>query len=68
MSNDKTPLAGADRRPVKVIVEQPEDAARNQAAKVEVVALAIDENFDAGGDPYNRTGQFMALKVDQGES
>ncbi|MEM8817378.1 MAG: hypothetical protein AAGE85_16255 [Pseudomonadota bacterium] len=68
MSSEKAPRSGADGRPVKVIVEQPEDAARNQAAKVEVVALAIDENFDAGGDPYNRTGQFMALKVDEGES
>ena len=29
---------------------------------VEVKSLSVDENFDSGGDPYNRTGQFAVLK------
>ena len=61
MSNDDRRQADDSERPVKVIVEQPADAAR--AAKVEVVSLSIDEHFDAGGDPYNRTGSFVALQL-----
>lgn len=29
---------------------------------VEIKSLTLDENFDPGGDPYNRTGQFAVLK------
>lgn len=29
---------------------------------VEVKSLTVDEGFDPGGDPYNRTGQFAVLK------
>lgn len=29
---------------------------------IEVKSLTVDEGFDPGGDPYNRTGQFAILK------
>lgn len=29
---------------------------------VEVKSLTLDDNFDVGSDPYNRTGQFAVLK------
>ncbi len=61
MSNEERPEAKNSEQPIKVIVEQPAEAAR--AAKVEVVSLSIDEHFDAGGDPYNRTGSFVALEL-----
>ncbi len=67
MSTDK---AGTDKpaeEPIKVIVEQTEDPAKNRSAKVEVLSLSIDENFDLGGDPYNRTGQFVALELKEDE-
>jgi len=71
MSNDERsqtddPQAEDQGQPIKVIVEQPAQAAR--AAKVEVVSLSIDEHFDAGGDPYNRTGNFVALELKDAEN
>ena len=63
MSADKTNAGRPKPAPIKVIVEQTEDTAKNRAAKVEVLSLSIDENFDLGGDPYNRTGQFVALEI-----
>ena len=63
MSADKTNAGSPDPAPIKVIVEQTEDPAQNRTARVEVVSLSIDEDFDLGGDPYNRTGQFVALEV-----
>jgi hypothetical protein len=29
---------------------------------VEVVSLEIADEFDSGGDPYNRTGSFCVIK------
>ena len=71
MSNEERPEAENPRaedkdQPIKVIVEQPAQAAH--AAKVEVVSLSIDEHFDAGGDPYNRTGSFVALALKDTEN
>ena len=34
---------------------------------VKLVALEIDEDFDVGGDPYNRTGSHCIIKVDHDE-
>ena len=66
MSNDERPRAEDSEQPIKVIVEQPANAVH--AAKVEVVSLSIDEHFDAGGDPYNRTGSFIALELKDAEN
>lgn len=68
MASDKPGTDAASGRPIKVIVEQPADATANRSARVDVVSLSIDEDFDLGSDPYNRTGQFMALKERDGES
>ena len=68
MSNEKPETDAAAERPIKVIVEQPADAAANRGARVDVVSLSIDEDFDPGCDPYNRTGEFMALKERDNES
>ena len=67
MSTDKANTDGAGKKPIKVIVEQTEDPAKNRSAKVEVLSLSIDEDFDLGGDPYNRTGQFVALELREEE-
>jgi hypothetical protein len=32
---------------------------------VDLKSLSVDEDFDIGGDPYNSTGQFAALKASQ---
>ena len=68
MSREKPESDTASERPIKVIVEQRADATANRGARVDVVSLSIDEDFDPGSDPYNRTGQFMALKERDGES
>lgn len=60
--SDKANAGSPDPAPIKIIVEQTKDPATNRSAKVEVVSLSIDEDFDLGGDPYNRTGQFVALE------
>ena len=62
MSSDKPESDAITDRLIKVIVERPADATANRAARADVVSLSIDENFDLGCDPYNRTGQFMAVK------
>lgn len=33
------------------------------ASDVEIVSLQIEEDPDAGGDPYNRTGSFVVIKT-----
>ena len=68
MSGEKPETDAAAERPIKVIVERRADPTANRSARVEVVSLAIDEDFDLGCDPYNRTGQFMALKQRDGGS
>ena len=67
MSNEKPEADAAAERPIKVIVEQRADPTANRSARVEVVSLAIDDDFDLGCDPYNRTGQFMALAERDGD-
>ena len=67
MSSEKPETDAAAERPIKLIVERRADPAVNCSARVEVVSLAIDEDFDLGCDPYNRTGQFMALRERDGE-
>ena len=32
---------------------------------IEVKSLTVDDDFDLGGDPYNSTGQFVALQVNK---
>ncbi len=32
----------------------------------EIDELAIDENFTAGGDPYNTTGRHVIIKLNDG--
>jgi hypothetical protein len=32
---------------------------------VEVTSLSVDDDFDLGGDPYNSTGQFVALQANK---
>jgi len=66
MASEKPEADAADERPIKVIVEQRADETANRGARVEVVSLSIDDDFDLGSDPYNRTGQFMALKERDG--
>ena len=34
---------------------------------VKLLALEIDEDFDLGSDPYNRTGSHCVIKLDRDE-
>ena len=58
-------------------VTKTEEARRNQllprsmqdpvevktASEVEVMSLEIEDDFDAGSDPYNRTGSFVVIEI-----
>lgn len=56
MSSEKTTAGSAPLAP----------AVRGEVAKdVKVVSLAIDENDDFGGDPYNHTGSHCVLEFDE---
>ncbi len=65
MSSEKYETPEGNDKRIRVIVETHDDPATDTAAKVEVLSLSIDEDFDLGGDPYNRTGQFVALELDE---
>jgi len=42
---------------------EPNDASQaGRGQGIEILALNIANEFDAGGDPYNRTGSFCIVK------
>ena len=42
---------------------EPNDASQaGRGQGIEILALNIADEFDAGGDPYNRTGSFCIVK------
>ena len=42
---------------------EPNDASQaGRGQGIEILALDIADEFDAGGDPYNRTGSFCIVK------
>ena len=54
--------ADAGKSPVKVETAPPSNAQLLDSEVNEVDELAIDENFSAGGDPYNSTGKHVIIK------
>ena len=52
MSNEKTTIRADEKSQA---LPATDDASKNKK-KAKVVSLAIDENDDFGGDPYNHTG------------
>ncbi len=44
-------------------MKQDDASAYRQTPEIEVTALQIDEEFERDCDPYNRTGQFVKIKI-----
>lgn len=42
----------------------PDDtSAKRSLQDVEITSLEVDDDYDGGNDPYNRTGQFFVLQL-----
>ena len=65
MSNEKnTANPWLPERGTPAVSHDAETAAKGKpVSKPKVVSLAIDEDFDAGGDPYNHTGSHYVAKI-----
>jgi len=65
MSNEKnTANPWLPERGTPAVSDGAESVAKDEPiTKPKVVALAIDEDFDAGGDPYNHTGSHYVAKI-----
>ena len=57
MSNEK-PTKDRPLPANKVVVDE------TPLRGVEVLSLEIDEDFDLGGDPYNRTGSHCIIRIE----
>jgi hypothetical protein len=44
-------------------VESKDASQAGRGQGIEILNLKIADNPDAGGDPYNRTGQFCIIKI-----
>ncbi len=43
---------------------EPKDASQaGRGQGIEILSLKVADDLDAGGDPYNRTGQFCIIKI-----
>ena len=63
MNTQKTrPAAVAHKSPVQVETDLRNNVQVIQSELNEVDELAIDEDFNVGGDPYNSTGQHVVIK------
>ena len=63
MSNEKHTLDPSDeaRRVPRDLKGEDVPGKEKAASDVEVVSLEIEEDFDLGGDPYNRTGSYCII-------
>ena len=57
MSNEK-PAKGKLQPAKEIAVDE------TPVKGVEVLSLRVDDDFDLGGDPYNRTGSHCIIKVE----
>ena len=55
----------ARKAPMKVQSELWDNVRVLDSELGEIDKLAIDESFTAGGDPYNRTGKHVIVKLDE---
>ena len=55
----------ARKAPMKVQSELWDNVRVLDSKLGEIAELAIDESFTAGGDPYNRTGKHVIVKLDE---
>ena len=60
-SGNKTP-ATAD--PQELRSEEDESSVSMSRQGIDVMSLEIAPDLDAGGDPYNRTGSYCVIKVE----
>ena len=62
MSDEKNMRTGQPEtrlRPARRLNRKPFESKQD----VEVISLEIDEDFDLGGDPYNRTGTHCVIEI-----
>lgn len=63
MNTPKTrPMAATRKSPVSVETDLRNNVQVLHSELSEIDDLAIDEDFDMGGDPYNSTGQHAIVK------
>lgn len=63
MDTSKTrPVATAHKSPVRVETDLRNNVQVLQSKLSDIEELAIDDDFDMGGDPYNSTGQHAIVK------
>ena len=68
MDGPKTPKTDAIRKAPIRVQGGLWDSVRVVDSKLgEIHELAIDEDFDSGGDPYNSTGQHVILEMQRDE-
>ena len=66
MDGQKTRKTAVPRKaPVKVQAELWPDVQVLDSELGDNAELAIDENFTAGGDPYNTTGKHVIIKMEK---
>lgn len=65
MSNEKNTTDRTPAEAAKADLAHDADAhvESKPIVKPKVVALAIDEDFESGGDPYNHTGSHYVAKI-----
>ena len=65
MSTQKDTVEDGQMRPAKqgLEAEQADTAVSGLRQGVELVSLEMADDPDSGGDPYNRTGQFCIIKI-----
>lgn len=51
--------------PHKKPVDPADSSAQRVLQQVEIKSLEIADDYDGGGDPYNRTGQFCVVKLNK---
>jgi hypothetical protein len=67
MDGQKTRKTAVTRKaPLKVQTELSDEVRVLDSELGEIDELAIDENFTAGGDPYNTTGKHVIIKLEKG--
>ena len=64
MSIEKNSLSdeAAKRTGQETGAEQKDASQAGLGQGIEILSLKIADDFDAGGDPYNRTGSFCVIK------
>ncbi len=64
MSIEKNSLSDEAAKPTgqETGAEQKDASQAGRGQGIEILSLKIADDFDAGGDPYNRTGSFCVIK------